>query len=686
MQGVLGVRTYIPRTNELENFKVRWKRKFQQDNPTIINVELNMFGLWAYDAIFALAMAIESVRSGNFSIKRTNVSSSNGSGTDLETFGTSQVGPELIQALASTKFKGLTGDIRFVAGQLQSSVFQIVNVNGNGERRVGFWTPKLGLVKELNSSKSTNSTNNPKLGPIIWPGDTTSPPKGWEIPTNGKKLRIGVPVKDGFNQFVKVIWDPNLHTATSITGYCIDVFNEVMAAMPYAVAYEFIPFATPDGKKAGTYNDLILQVYNGAYDAMVGDTTLVANRSLYVDFTLPYTESGVSMIVPIKDNKNAWVFLKPLTSKLWVTSGCFFVFIGFVVWVLEHRINEDFRGPPLHQASTCFWFSFSTMVFAHQERVVSHLARFVVFIWCFVVLILSQSYAASLASLLTVEKLQPILTDINELLKKGDKVGFQQGSFVEGILKGLKFADSQLMEYQSPEELHDLFVKSSANGGIVAAFDEIPYIKLFLLKYCGKYTTAEPRFKTDGFGFPIGSPLVADVSRAILNVTQGEKMNQIENAWFNNGSCPDVNTSVSSNRLGVERFWGLFLIAGVASISALVIFAVMFAYEQRDVLWRFDSETPIWRRILIMSRIFNQRDISSHTSRKSEVGDKSENHSVHSIGIAGGSPSTNCPLSSSSYSNQAEPNFVLFIDHESTEENGDPAPSGATSPDIFTSS
>ena len=106
---------------------------------------------------------------------------------------------------------------------------------------------------------------------------------------------------------------------------------------------------------------------------MVGDTTIVANRSKYVDFTLPYTESGVSMIVPIKDNKSksAWIFLKPLTWDLWVTSACFFVFIGFVIWVLEHRINEDFRGPHSHQAGTIFWFSFTTMMFA-QSKFSSH--------------------------------------------------------------------------------------------------------------------------------------------------------------------------------------------------------------------------------------------------------------------------------------------------------------------------
>ena len=127
----------------------------------------------------------------------------------------------------------------------------------------------------------------------------------------------------------------------------------------------------------------------------------------------------------------------------------------------------------------------------------SNLARFVIIIWCFVVLILIQSYTASLTSLLTIEQLQPTVTDINELLKRKESVGYHDGSFVEGILMDLKFDKGQLKKYKSPKELHELF----ANGSISAALDEVPLIKLFLGKYCGKYTMVEPTFKTAGFGF-----------------------------------------------------------------------------------------------------------------------------------------------------------------------------------------
>ncbi|XVE71313.1 hypothetical protein DITRI_Ditri10aG0141300 [Diplodiscus trichospermus] len=678
LQGILGVRTYVHKSKKLEDFEIRWKRKFQQDYPNTTNAELNLFGLWAYDATFALAMAIEKAGTANLRFNETNISS--GGATDLETLGVSQNGPRLIKELSNTKFRGLSGDFYIDNGQLPSSVFQIVNVNGNGEKRVGFWTPENGLVRKLGlTNTSSNSTSKPKLGPIIWPGDTTSVPRGWEIPRNGKRLKIGVPVKVGFTEFVEVVWDHIPQKKKSVKGYSIDVFNAVMAKLPYAVPYDYIPFATPEGKAAGSYNDLTDQVYYGNYDAVVGDITIVANRSFFVDFTLPYTESGVSMIVPIRDKnkKNAWVFLKPLTWDLWVTSGCFFVFIGFVIWILEHRINEDFRGPPAHQVGTSFWFSFSTMVFAHRERVVSNLARFVIIIWCFVVLILTQSYTASLTSLLTVEQLQPTVTDINELLKRRENVGFLDGSFVEGILLGLKFDKNQLKKYNSPEELHELFSKGSANGGISAALDEIPYIKLFLGKYCGKYTTVKPTFKTDGFGFvfPKGSPLVADVSRAILNVTQGDEMEQIQNSWFKNETnCPDFNPSASSNSLGLESFWGLFLIAGVASISALIIFATMFLYEQRHVLFKFQSKTSMWRRIKVASTIFDQKDLSSHTFRK----DASSTCSVHSIGFAGSSPNTNCPPSPSSLSTQTDSsNSIFFVEQRRITGHGDMTPEGS---------
>ncbi|CAJ2643709.1 unnamed protein product [Trifolium pratense] len=668
MEGVLGVRTYIPKTNKLDDFGVRWKRKFISDNPTLVDTNLNIFGIWAYDATIALAMAIEKVGIGNtnFGYNESNTSS-NYYMPNFEKFGIAQNGEKLSEALSKTRFNGLSGDFNVVDGKLQAPIFEIINMIGDEEKRVGFWTPNKGLARNLDrkgqiSNNIIYSTSKNDLGSIIWPGDVYSISKGWEIPTVGKKLKIGVPVKygDNYTEFLKITYDRSSNK-TKATGFCIDVFKAVLHILPYELPYEFLAYAKPDGEMAGSYNDLISQIYYGNYDAVVGDVTIIANRSNYVDFTMPYTESGVTMVVSMKDNrkKNAWAFLKPLTWDLWVASACSLVFIGFVVWVLEHRVNNDFRGPPSHQIGTSLWFSFSTVVYAHREKVVSNLARFVVVVWLFVVLILVQSYTASLTSLLTVEQLSPTITDVNQLLKNKMNVGYLKGSFVYGILKNLGFPDSQLITYQSPEECNELFIKGSVNGGIDAAFDEVPYVKHFLGIYsCSKYVMVEPKFKTGGFGyaFPKGSPLVADISRAILNVTQGGKIKTIENTWFREPSCLNSNTDIFlNNNLGLESFWGLFLIAGICSLSALLIFLVTFLYQHNHIWLYNNSNTSIWRRFRVLVRIFDQKDLNCHAFKKSE----NKKESSDSPCSFEASPGTHCPPSPSS---QTESNVSVYGD------------------------
>lgn len=97
---------------------------------------------------------------------------------------------------------------------------------------------------------------------------------------------------------------------------------------------------------------------------MVGDISIVADRAEYVDFTLPYTESGVQMVVPMKDSRSRslWVFMKPLKSDLWLAILTLFVFTGFVVWLIEHRVeNSEFRADSYaQQLFNISYFNFFT--------------------------------------------------------------------------------------------------------------------------------------------------------------------------------------------------------------------------------------------------------------------------------------------------------------------------------------
>ncbi|KAL3818425.1 hypothetical protein ACJIZ3_004330 [Penstemon smallii] len=594
MLGVIGVKPYTPKTEELDSFTIRYKKRIQQSSPTVVSPDLNIFGLWAYDSVTALAMAAEAARLRSPRFTYANISRNS---TDLEAFGVSDNGPKLVHALSNTAFKGLAGNFRLVDGQLQAPPYQIINLVGPGARVVGYWTKENGIVKDLNfTSLTTNtySTKKSNFGTITWPGDKKNPAKGWVIPTKGKKLRIGVPSQSGIKEFVNVTW--GLDNSIEVKGYCIDVFELVMKKLPYGVPYEYIPFAADDHTMAGNYNDLTYQ----KYDAVVGDVTIVANRSLYVDFTLPYTESGVSIVVPIKNvkSKNSWVFIKPFTWELWLTIFCSFLFFGFLIWILERPETAHLKNLHWHEVSgKIFWFAFITMVFAHMDGLRSKLANFLLFIWFLVVIILVQSYTASFSSMLTIQTLKPSVTDANELLRNKDYVGYKNGSFVHDFLIKMGFEESRIVPFNSPEQMDELLTKGNRIGGIAAAFDEIPYLKLFLAKYCKNYTMVDSVYKAGGFGFvfPMGSPLVPDVSRAILNVTEGKILVDIETTWLgHNTKCPDSDNSHRPQNLGLESFRGLFATMGIAGIVAFIIRVIRFLRNNNNN----NNNQKIWSKFI----------------------------------------------------------------------------------------
>ncbi|KAK4483446.1 hypothetical protein RD792_010633 [Penstemon davidsonii] len=525
MQGVLGVKPLIPKSRELEKFASKWIQEFLQTNQDMKMAETSIFGLWAYDTLWALAMAAERVGNSAPNVHKNNVDSE-----DLFALRISETGPELLKALLKTKFTGLAGKFNLVNGQLEHTPYQIVNMVGTIEREVGTWTPSGGISKYLPLNIiSSYSTSKENFRTIIWPGYTTIAPRGWEIPVSGKKLRIGVPQKPGFNEFLKVQIDPRTNVV-EVSGYSKEVFDSVMAALPYAIPYEYTtyPFFDPNGSKVGSYDDLVYKVsLQEHYDAALGDITITASRSIYADFTLPYAEGGVTSIVPImyEDVNDVWTFMQPLTKELWLTTATFYIFTALAIWILGTKIITTNRDEPGQHVGMICYFPF----FPGQGIEVSLLCLVLVS-WAFVASLLNSTYTASLSSRLTVQRLQPSITDVKQLIKNGDYVGTQEGSFLVSFLINLGFNSSRIRTYKSIEDCDEALTLGSKKGGISAYYDVLPHIKSFLSQYCGKYMIVGPTHRTAGFAlaFPKGSPVVADISRAITQLTENGIILEIE--------------------------------------------------------------------------------------------------------------------------------------------------------------
>ncbi|KAL1538009.1 glutamate receptor 2.7-like [Salvia divinorum] len=588
MQGVLGVKARVPESEQLTNFTKRYNKRFLEENPEMEVVKPNVFCLWAYDSATSVADSIERVGVTSPRFNRSN----GGNSTDLEAIGTSSTGSLLIGLMKNHASKGLSGDFNVSNGQLQPSAFEIVNVHGKSEVTVGFWSERCGLLKPGDREDGC-SRKTENLDHIVWPGKTGEFPKGWEFPTSGKKLRVGIPAKGGFLEFI---------------DFAKNVFEEVWNNTPYAAPIKYVDL----GDDGEDYDGFVKKLVLKEVDVVVGDVTITEERSELADFTIPYTESGIAMVVRIEpdDKKNAWIFMQPLTGGLWITIGAFFVFTGVVVWILEHRINEEFQGPRHKQIGMIFWFSFSTLVFAHKEKVSSNLTRFVLIVWVFVVLVLTSSYTANLTSMLTVEQLSP---EINA----GDCVGYQKGSFVRGFLTDvMHFDESNLRNYSTLEQFDEALSKGCSNGGVDAIYDEMPYIDLLLSKSKNShnYKMIGPTYSTSGLGFAFtkGSPLVSDVSRGIVKLTASKEMSRISEKWVGEASN---GTGISPhNSLDVGSFEGLFLIAGLSSMLALLIFSFNFLHENRLLLASTDSTMEKLRGLARAFAMEKDKPLSPKTS------------------------------------------------------------------------
>ncbi|XVE70082.1 hypothetical protein DITRI_Ditri10aG0043300 [Diplodiscus trichospermus] len=549
MQGVLGFRTnFIDSSNSFRQFKAKFRKNYgtryteeeEYSNPSI-------FALQAYDATWTIARAMEK--------SQENATSK-----------------ELFQQIISSNIEGLSGKIRFENDTLlQHGTFQIINVVGKSYREIAVWSPEFGFTEKSDKHEGENlkfgDDSMKELGPIYWPGGLQTVPKGWTSDEENKPQKIGVPARGAFNQFVKVNYDQDKN-GSYVTGFSIEVFEAVVKRLPYQLPFVLVPFY-------GSYDDMVVEVHSKGLDAAVGDTEIMAYRYQYAEFSQPYIESDLRMVVTEKPDKSKeqWLFMKTFTGRMWLITVAMHIFIGFVIWLIEHGENSD-----LNRFGAVLWFSITVIFFAQREPLRSNLSRFVLAPWLFAILIISASFTASLASMLTISRLQPSVSDIGTLLRTNAPVGCNGNSFiVRYLINVVGFKLENIKKIDSINDYPDAF----KNGDIQAAFFVVPHAKVFLAKYCKGYTMTGPTFKLGGFGFvfPKGSRLAYDFSEAILKATESGEMPRLDDYLLSsyNSCSPSTSMSYDSSSLGPRPFAGLFLISGGVSGFAFLVAAMRLA-------------------------------------------------------------------------------------------------------------
>ncbi|CAN8247699.1 unnamed protein product [Cochlearia groenlandica] len=587
LQGVVAFRHYTPESNKKRRFKARWK-DLRSKESSRSDDGFNSYAMFAYDSVWLVARALNDFFSQDNTVTFSNdpnLRESNSSNINLSALNVFNEGERFLQVIHEMNYTGLTGEIKFDSEKNRvNPAYDILNIKSTGPHRVGYWSNHSGFSvvppETLYSKPPNTSVENQSLNEIIWPGEVTKPPRGWVFPENGEPLKIAVPNRVSYKNYVSKDKNP-----LGVKGYCIDIFEAAVELLPYPVPRTYILYG--DGKRNPSYDNLISEVAANKFDAAVGDVTIVTNRTKFVDFTQPFMESGLVVVAPVKGAKTSpWSFLKPFTIEMWAVTGALFIFVGTIIWILEHRFNEEFRGPPRRQIITIFWFSFSTMFFSHRENTVSTLGRFVLLIWLFVVLIINSSYTASLTSILTVQQLTSRIEGMDTLMTSNEPIGVQDGTFAwKYLVNELNIAPSRIIPLKDEEEYLSALQRGPRDGGVAAIVDELPYIKALLSNSNCQFRTVGQEFTRTGWGFAFqrDSPLAVDISNAILQLSEEGKLEKIRNKWLTyKHECSMQISDTDNYQISIQSFWGLFLICGIVWFIALILFCwkVFWQYQR----------------------------------------------------------------------------------------------------------
>ncbi|KAK9151819.1 hypothetical protein Syun_010128 [Stephania yunnanensis] len=551
LSGVVGLRQHVWESDQKRNFVLK-KRKLMKEG--LISHEMNNYGLYAYDTMWTVARALDELLKHNGTITFSSDKNLHGlkesslQKTDLKTFDN---GSLLLEKLKQTNFTGLTGQVQFdLFRNRVGAAYDVINIGKDVVHTIGYWSNNSGLSllpPEKLTGELESTRVNPELETVTWPGGQKDKPRGWVVATNERPLRIGIPNRASFVDFVR-----KMDGTHEIRGYCIDIFNATIGLLPYSVPYRLEAFG--DGKSNPNYDELVKLVAEDVFDAAVGDIGITNRRTKVVDFTQPYAANGLVVVTPNRKNK----------SSAW------------------HRINDDFRGPPRQQLITVFLFSLSTLFKTNQVDTISTLGKMVMMVWLFLLMVITSSYTASLTSILTVEQLSSPITGIDSLIASNQRIGCQAGTFVHSYLQeSLDIPQGRLVPLQNEEDYARALRLGPKNGGVAAIVDELPYVECFLSNYEDFGIVGQMISKSGwGFAFKRGSPLAVDLSTAILKLSESGELQKINKKWFCEDDCESRQRHVSDpKQLHISSFWGLFLVCGIATFTALVIFLVKAACQ-----------------------------------------------------------------------------------------------------------
>jgi len=289
----------------------------------------------------------------------------------------------------------------------------------------------------------------------------------------------------------------------------------------------------------GTAQEIIDALKNKTADVGVGAISVTAKREEIIDFSQPFYESGLQVLVSGSSGSfadNIFSLVKNLFSLELI--GAFLLLlvamfiISHLVWRYEHKVNGD-QWPEDYKAGMweSFWWTLSTLLVggADNKGPVGVGGRIVAIIWMLLSIVLVSLLTASFTTTLTINTLKGDINGPGDL--PGRKVATVKGSTTETWLtaKGAK-----VVPLATPADC----VVALKSGDVQAVVYDAPVLQYEAGKLNDeKLQMVGPVFERQNYAFALqqDSNLREKLNQALLKLSEAGIGNELRKKYFGDG-------------------------------------------------------------------------------------------------------------------------------------------------------
>ncbi|XP_063171009.1 glutamate receptor ionotropic, NMDA 2A [Candoia aspera] len=400
-------------------------------------------------------------------------------------------------------------------------------------------------------------------------------------------------------------------------GFCIDILKKLSKTIKFTYDL-YLVINGKHGKKINNeWNGMIGEVVKKQAVMAVGSLTINGERSEVVDFSVPFVETGISVMVSRSNGTvSPSAFLEPFSASVWVMMFVMLLVVSAVaVFVFEYfspvgynrnlAQGKDAHGPSftIGKAVWLLWgLVFNNSVPVQNPKGTT--SKIMVSVWAFFAVIFLASYTANLAAFMIQEEFVDQVTGLSD--KKFQQPYAYSPPFRFGTVPNGSTERNIRNNYK---EMHAYMVKYNQKG-VEDALVSLKTGKLDAFIYdaavlnykagrdegCKLVTIGSGYiFATTGYGIALqkGSPWKRAIDLALLQFVGDGEMEELETLWLT-GICHNEKNEVMSSQLDIDNMAGVFYMLAAAMALSLITFVWehLFYWKLRFCFTGMCSDRP----------------------------------------------------------------------------------------------